>query len=157
VLLQLNAPLFRLTSLGVPAGWLRPSPPAEVQQLGPEAVARYQERADEEFEKRNGISLRDLILIAGGLFLVAKSTYEIHDKLEGGEHAAKPRPAGQFAWVIVQVAVIDIVFSLDSVITAIGMARDLWVMVVAMILAVGVMLVASGYISRLVERHPTLK
>jgi predicted tellurium resistance membrane protein TerC len=102
------------------------------------------------------VSGRDLILIGGGLFLLAKATYEIHDKLEGGEHGAT-RPAASFASVIFQVMILDIVFSLDSVITAIGMADDLRVMVGAVVLAVLVMLVAAEPISAFVEDHPTIK
>jgi predicted tellurium resistance membrane protein TerC len=102
------------------------------------------------------VSGRDLILIGGGLFLLAKATYEIHDKLEGAEHEAG-RAAASFMSVIVQVMVLDIVFSLDSVITAVGMANDLRVMVAAVVLAVVVMLAAAEPISAVVERHPTIK
>ena len=106
-----------------------------------------------EFE----ISGRDLILIVGGLFLIAKATYELHDKLEGEEGHASAHVPPSFAGVLVQILLLDIVFSLDSVITAIGMAEDLAVMVLAVVIAVGVMLVFSGKISEFVERHPTLK
>jgi predicted tellurium resistance membrane protein TerC len=102
------------------------------------------------------VSGRDLILIGGGLFLLAKATWEIHDKLEGGEHGTARR-AASFASVIFQVMVLDIVFSLDSVITAIGMADDLRVMVAAVVLAVLVMLIAAEPISAVVETHPTIK
>jgi predicted tellurium resistance membrane protein TerC len=102
------------------------------------------------------ISGRDLILIGGGLFLLAKATYEIHDKREGAERPSG-RAAASFSSVIAQVMVLDIVFSLDSVITAIGMADDLRVMVAAVVLAVLVMLVAAEPISAVVERHPTIK
>ncbi|MBX7120536.1 MAG: TerC family protein [Opitutaceae bacterium] len=103
------------------------------------------------------ISGRDLILLGGGLFLIAKSTYEIHEKLEGaGGHAVTTR-AVSFAKVIVQIILLDIVFSLDSVITAIGMANQLWIMVTAVIIALGIMLAFAGVISDFVERHPTLK
>ena len=102
------------------------------------------------------ISGRDLILLLGGLFLLAKATYEIHDKLEGVSHETG-RAAASFASVIGQVMLLDIVFSLDSVITAIGMADQLWVMVTAVVLAVLVMLVAAEPISAVVEDHPTLK
>ena len=103
------------------------------------------------------ISGRDMILMVGGLFLIAKATHEIHDKLETDEgHASRKVPAG-FRAVIVQIMLLDIVFSLDSVITAIGMARQLWVMVTAVVLAVVVMLVAAGSISAFVNRHPTVK
>ena len=103
-----------------------------------------------------GVSGRDLILIGGGLFLLAKATYEIHDKLEGGA-SHTTRTAASFASVIGQVMLLDLVFSLDSVITAVGMANDLWVMMTAVVLAVLVMLVAAEPISRVVEDHPTLK
>jgi predicted tellurium resistance membrane protein TerC len=100
---------------------------------------------------------RDLILIGGGLFLLAKSTHEIHDKLEGEEGSRDAIAAPSFAGVIIQIALLDIVFSLDSVITAVGMARDLWVMVTAIVVAVGIMMLSSGPISRFVEEHPTIK
>jgi predicted tellurium resistance membrane protein TerC len=103
------------------------------------------------------ISGRDLILLIGGLFLIFKSTHEIHDKLEGDEGESSTRVAASFAGVIVQILLLDIIFSLDSVITAVGMAEDLSVMVLAVVLAVGVMLVSAGTISDFVERHPTVK
>jgi predicted tellurium resistance membrane protein TerC len=103
------------------------------------------------------ISGRDLILLIGGLFLIAKSTHEIHEKLEGDEGESSTRVAASFAGVIVQILLLDIIFSLDSVITAVGMAEDLAVMVLAVILAVGVMLVSAGAISDFVDRHPTVK
>jgi predicted tellurium resistance membrane protein TerC len=103
------------------------------------------------------ISGRDLILIFGGLFLIAKSTHEIHDKLEGQEGHASATVIASFAGVIVQILLLDIVFSLDSVITAVGMAEDVVVMVLAVVIAVGVMLLSSGMISHFVERHPTVR
>jgi len=103
------------------------------------------------------ISGRDLILIGGGLFLLAKATWEIHDKLEGPGTERAARAAVSFVSVILQVMVLDIVFSLDSVITAIGMANDLRVMVTAVVLAVGVMLLAAEPINGFVEAHPTIK
>jgi predicted tellurium resistance membrane protein TerC len=103
------------------------------------------------------ISGRDLILIGGGLFLLFKATTEIHEKLEGEEGHVTARIAPSFAAVVGQIMVLDIVFSLDSVITAVGMADDLIVMVLAVILAVGIMLVSSGSISRFVNQHPTVK
>ena len=104
-----------------------------------------------------GISGRDLILIIGGLFLVAKATHEIHDKLEGEEGRASARVAASLGAVIVQIMLLDIVFSLDSVITAVGMARDIGVMITAVVISVGVMMVAAGPISNFVQRHPTVK
>jgi predicted tellurium resistance membrane protein TerC len=103
------------------------------------------------------ISGRDLILIVGGLFLLAKSTHEIHDKLEGEEGHSSAKVVSSFNTVIVQILLLDIVFSLDSVITAVGMAEDVVVMILAVIIAVGVMLVSAGTISDFVERHPTVK
>jgi predicted tellurium resistance membrane protein TerC len=101
---------------------------------------------------------RDLILLGGGLFLIAKATLEIHHKLEGGGEAENAAKKGRgAALVILQIMIIDLVFSLDSVITAVGMASQLWVMVTAMIIAVGVMLVFAGAIADFVERHPSIK
>ena len=104
-----------------------------------------------------GISGRDLILLGGGLFLLAKATIEIHDKLEGveGERSAKVAPS--FGAVIVQIMLLDIVFSLDSVITAVGMADSIAVMVVAVIIAVGIMMLSATSVSEFVQRHPTVK
>jgi len=105
-----------------------------------------------------GVSGRDLILILGGLFLVAKSTHEIHDKLEGEDGGANPtKAASKFGAVLVQIMLLDVVFSLDSVITAVGMAQQLGVMIAAVVLAMGVMLLAASSISNFVNRHPTLK
>ncbi|HET7219308.1 MAG TPA: TerC family protein [Vicinamibacterales bacterium] len=103
------------------------------------------------------ISGRDLILIVGGLFLLAKSTHEIHEKLEGEEGHASSRVAASFASVVVQIMLLDIVFSLDSVITAVGMVDELWVMVSAVIIAVAIMMLSAETISAFVHRHPTVK
>ena len=103
------------------------------------------------------ISGRDLILILGGLFLIAKATYEIHDKLEGDEGHASRRVPASFASVIIQIMLLDIVFSLDSVIPAVGMVDEVWVMVTAVIIAVGIMMVSAEPISAFVHRHPTVK
>jgi predicted tellurium resistance membrane protein TerC len=103
------------------------------------------------------ISGRDLILIVGGLFLIAKSTHEIHEKLEGAEGAGSTKVVASFTGVIIQILLLDIVFSLDSVITAVGMADHVSIMIVAVVLAVGVMFVSAGPISDFVERHPTVK
>jgi predicted tellurium resistance membrane protein TerC len=103
------------------------------------------------------ISGRDLILIVGGLFLVAKSTQEIHDKLEGAEEGAMRKAAASFGGVLIQIMLLDIVFSLDSVITAVGMARDLGIMISAVVLAVVFMMFSAGMVSDFVHRHPTVK
>jgi predicted tellurium resistance membrane protein TerC len=134
VLLGLTAPLFTLPSLGI-----------------------FQDTEARE------VSLRDLILLIGGLFLIGKSTFEIHEKLEharaerSGEPSSTPTRPASFGWTILTIAVIDIVFSLDSVITAIGMVEQIWVMVVAMVIAMLVMLAFAGPIANFVDRHPTVK
>ena len=104
-----------------------------------------------------GFSGRDLILIAGGLFLLGKSTVEIHEKLEGEEGRSSARLRASLAGVVVQIILLDIVFSFDSVLTALGMANQLGVMITAIVIAVLIMLVASGPISRYVSDRPTLK
>ncbi len=103
------------------------------------------------------ISGRDLILIGGGLFLLAKATLEIHERLEGEEGHSSARVAPTFAAVIAQIMALDIVFSLDSVITAVGMADDIAIMVTAVVLSVGVMMFSAASISGFVNRHPTVK
>jgi predicted tellurium resistance membrane protein TerC len=104
------------------------------------------------------ISGRDLILVTGGLFLLAKSTHEIHNRLEGPEQGHKTgAAAATLSGVIIQIGILDIIFSLDSVITAVGMAREVWVMVTAVVVAIGVMMLAAGSISAFVDSHPTVK
>ena len=103
------------------------------------------------------ISGKDLILGIGGLFLIAKATHEIHEKLEGEEGHASRKVAPRFASVIIQILLLDVVFSLDSVITAVGMVNKIPVMIAAVIIAVGFMLLFSGAISSFINRHPTLK
>ena len=105
----------------------------------------------------HGVSGRDLILILGGLFLLWKSTHEIHDKLEGEDGEITSRVAPRFAAVIVQILLLDIVFSLDSVITAVGMAKHLGVMIAAVIIALVFMLFFAGRISEFIHKHPSLK
>jgi predicted tellurium resistance membrane protein TerC len=100
---------------------------------------------------------RDLILLSGGLFLLAKATLEIHERLEGDEGRGSARIFPSFAAVIIQIMVLDVVFSLDSVITAVGMADDIAIMVAAVVVAVAIMMASSGGISEFVNRHPTVK
>ena len=104
------------------------------------------------------LSWRDIILIGGGLFLIAKATHEIHNEVEASEaeEEAKPKP-GAFFWVIVQIVIVDLVFSLDSIITAIGMADDIEIMIAAVVIAIGVMYVSSGPVAAFVKEHPTTK
>jgi predicted tellurium resistance membrane protein TerC len=104
------------------------------------------------------LSWRDIILIGGGLFLIGKATHEIHTEVESREDEGETAPrAGAFFWVIMQIIVVDIVFSLDSIITAIGMAQDLVIMVAAVVIACFIMYVSSGPVSRFVAHHPTTK
>jgi predicted tellurium resistance membrane protein TerC len=103
------------------------------------------------------VSGRDLILLAGGLFLLTKSTREIHHKLEGGEEGRRASRSASFLSVIVQIGLLDIVFSLDSVITAVGLASHLSVMITAVVIAVGFMMLSAGAVSHFVNDHPTVK
>ena len=103
------------------------------------------------------ISGRDIILIVGGLFLIAKSTHEIHQRLEGEEKHASAAATATFSSVIIQILLLDIVFSLDSVITAVGMVNDISIMISAVVIAVLFMMAFAGSIGRFVERHPTVK
>jgi predicted tellurium resistance membrane protein TerC len=105
----------------------------------------------------HGLSGRDLILLLGGLFLIGKSVMEVHEKMEGDAHASVGKVAVSFTATIVQILLLDIVFSLDSVITAVGMAQHVGVMIAAVIIALGVMLFFAKAISDFVNRHPTLK
>lgn len=145
-LLGLTEPLFHLTDLGIPEAWVTDDT----------ASAAHGGDADERHDV-NGISWRDLILLTGGMFLIGKSVTEIHARVEGLDHHGKEPETVSFAGVMIQIAILDIVFSLDSVITALGMAEQLWVMVTAVVIAMLVMLAAAGSISGFVQKHPTLK
>ena len=106
----------------------------------------------------NGVSWRDVILFVGGLFLVVKATHEMHLEMEGGEHLSESGgKAATFGGAMIQIAIIDLVFSIDSMVTAIGMARDVSIMVIAVILSMIVMYIAAGPVSGFVHRHPTAK
>jgi predicted tellurium resistance membrane protein TerC len=110
-----------------------------------------------EWVEKLAISGRDIILIIGGLFLIYKSTHEIHEKLEGEEEHTKDAKVHTFAGVITQILILDIIFSLDSVITAVGMADHIEIMIAAVVIAVGVMMLSAGAISNFVNKHPTVK
>jgi predicted tellurium resistance membrane protein TerC len=104
-----------------------------------------------------GISGHNLILIVGGLFLLGKSTFEIHEKLEGQEGQSSAKVAANFVSVVIQIMLLDIVFSLDSVITAVGMSNEIIIMIIAVVVAAGIMIFTSGPIGDFVEKHPTVK
>ena len=137
-ILKLDTPFFRWSDLGWVSHLLDAS--------GIELQAQV-----------NGVSVKDLILLGGGLFLLAKAVHEIHTKVEGVSSDPALQEKASFGGVLVQIALIDVIFSLDSVITAVGMADQIWVMVTAVILAVLVMMIFAGPISQFVERHPTIK
>lgn len=103
------------------------------------------------------VSIRDLILIAGGVFLLYKGTHEIHGTVEGYEDTSHPTARTTFSAVILQIIIFDIVFSLDSVITAIGMAQEVWVMIAAIVIAMAIMLFSAATVSRFIHKHPSLK
>ncbi len=153
-----KVPVFELTSdLGVPQSLVERMSETKTsvnEHITKEVIADLNK---EHFNEVNGVSWKDIILFLGGLFLVGKSVYEIHDEFgHGEEHTAEPTGKA-FAGVLIQIALLDVVFSLDSVITAVGMVDDIWVMVAAIIIAVVVMLIFAEPISRFVESHPTLK
>ena len=136
-IMGLTEPLFKLTSLGIPATLL------------PEA----------RFDVVNEVSWRDLILLGGGLFLIGKSVDEIHDRFEGDQDDEDIKAPKSFKSVLIQIAVLDIIFSLDSVITAVGMVEpsQLWVMITAVCVAVAVMMIFAESVSRFVKNHPSVK
>lgn len=152
-ILGLTEPIFYLSEI-VPDGWF----PADALPEAGAATADAEREHHDTGYAINAVSWRDIILLVGGLFLIGKSVVEIHHKIEGHADERQAQAAGM-AGVIAQIAVLDIVFSLDSVITAVGMvdADKLWVMIVAIVIAMGVMLVFAGTVSRFIEKHPTLK
>ena len=136
-ILGFTEPLFELTQLGIPESFVH-----DEHWLNAEV---------------NAVSLRDLILFGGGLFLIKSSIREIHHKLNKESEADSESKAASFRGVLIQIAVMDIIFSLDSVITAVGMVDDLTVMIISVIIAVGVMLIFSDRISEFIRRQPTIK
>lgn len=139
IIIKLKAPWFTLTGLGIPESLLTGL-------------------AGDNFEAVNAVSGRDLILLFGGLFLIRHSVKEIHEQFEGQlEDNSQLATARTFSAIMVNIMIMDLVFSLDSVITAVGMTETLWVMIVAVMLSVGVMMIFAGRISRFVKQHPTVK
>jgi len=148
--LSLDQPIFHLTDLGISLSWIESILPHGRSQPSAEMIQH-------QVEEINGISVRDLILLLGVLFLVGNSVVEIHHKLEGGEHQHKEVKQASFTSILIQIALLDIIFSLDSVITAVGMAEQIWVMCAAVVVAIGVMMAFAGTVERFVAEHPTVK
>ncbi|MCB9954103.1 MAG: TerC family protein [Planctomycetaceae bacterium] len=164
LVMSLTNPVFNLSDIGVPQAAIEalvPGPPGaghgahgtdegdapEPVKPSPEAVAEV-----------NGVSVKDLILLVGGLFLIFHSIMEIHHKLEGEEDDEEGTSKAANYWgIITQIALLDLIFSLDSVITAVGMANQIWVMVLAVIISIGIMMAFAGHISDFVDRNPTIK
>jgi len=172
--LRMDKPFFYLTDLGVPA-WalgvdadnpkgLAPEKPSSEANTSKDAAqdettkAKHSASETHQAVGINGISVKDLILLVGGLFLIWKSVHEVHNKIEGHEDSTQAK-AASFWGVVAAIGGMDIIFSLDSVITAVGMVeRDkVWVMILSIILAIGVMLKYAGAVSRFIDLHPTLK
>lgn len=157
--MKLDQPVFHVSSVletvGLPSEWIKdddaPPPVVETHADGEEKPTAHVHKNDPD-----GISIKDMILIGGGLFLLCKSVWEIHHKVEGHGDKHGEIKAVSFSGVLIQIAMLDIIFSLDSVITAVGMARDIWVMIAAVCIAIGVMLIFANPISKFVERHPTI-
>lgn len=154
---QFQRSMFELTDLGVPQSLIERMSVTDSSTSLHISDEVLRDLNQEHFNESNGVSLKDLILFLGGLFLVGKSVYEIHDEFGHSEGFEAKPGTKMFAGVLLQIALLDIVFSLDSVITAVGMVKEIWVMVVAIILAVAVMLIFAEPVSRFVERHPTVK
>ncbi len=159
--------LFELSSVGIDANWFAREVPHELDdmpdEVKKEVVRHFEQDAQKHIDEINQFSLRDLVLLLGGLFLIGKSVVEIHEQTEGG-HEKETKRAASFASALVQIALLDMVFSLDSVITAIGMVNtedNYWggigIMVTAIVIAVGVMLAFANPVSDFVWRNPTVK
>lgn len=158
--MQLTTPVFAWTDLGAPEAWFESAPAAE--PVDDDALKLVPEHVDSEAElhARKHVDGRDLILLIGGLFLIVKTVKEIHHQFDGSdehEQASNGKKVVTFGSVIAQIAVMDLIFSLDSVITAIGMVDDVSVMITAVVISVGVMIIFADRVSNFVSAHPTLK
>jgi predicted tellurium resistance membrane protein TerC len=157
--MKLDQPVFHISSVldsvGLPSDWIKADgPPPVVAEAHADAAGHSGAKVHRN--DPDGISIKDMILIGGGLFLLCKSVWEIHHKVEGHTDKHGKVEAVSFGGVLFQIAMLDIIFSLDSVITAVGMAREIWVMIAAVIIAIGVMMLFANPISKFVERHPTI-
>ncbi|MEM8677972.1 MAG: TerC family protein [Planctomycetota bacterium] len=160
-LMRANQPVFYLTDIGFPSDWFAAKGEVIHPESADEHFARLQNPDGEARGARysyevNAISVRDLIMILGGLFLIRSSVKEIHHKIEHRSKQQNVTSVSSFRGAIMQIAAFDMLFSFDSVITAVGMAEDVWVMVVAVVLAIAVMMMFADSISDFVNRNPTL-
>ena len=149
-----DKPIFELESIGINATKIAAFTTSGSTH-GSENTAKAPDQ--ETIDAINQFTIRDLILFAGGIFLICKSIHEIHEQFDDHNSKHKSPEVAKFSSVLIQIGILDLVFSLDSVITAVGMVDELWIMVTAMIIAVVVMLVFSKSISEFIEKHPTLK
>jgi predicted tellurium resistance membrane protein TerC len=150
VVRNLTQPLFDLTSLGVPREL--------IARFGvPEVKGVHGPHVEEFFKAANGVSWKDIILFVGGGFLIAKSVFEIHEQMNEQVDVDEHPASGRFWGAIIQIGILDIIFSLDSVITAVGMVKRIWVMMTAVIISMLVMLIFAEPISRFIGKNPTLK
>lgn len=166
-IIGLKAPLFSWESLGIPVSQIAEmwesmdtpalEPHAEEQPSAKEATDNEEKAHTDAVEEINHVSARDLILLLGGLYLIWSSVWEIHHKVTGLQEGTHEATGASFRSIVTQIVMLDVVFSLDSVLTAIGMARDIWVMVAAVVIAVGAMLIFSGRVADFVEKNPTVK
>ena len=155
--MSMTQPLFHvspmLDAVGIPSGWIKDDGHATDDHA---ERAEHDEGAKVSHESADAISVKDIILIAGGLFLLGKSVLEIHHKVDGPAEHHTAKPVASFTAVLIQVTLFDILFSLDSVITAVGMAKEIWIMITAVIIAIGVMIVFANPVGHFVEKHPTI-
>ena len=154
---QFQKSVFQLTDIGVPQQLIERMTTREKHAGSHLDAAVIEQISAEHFQESNDVSWKDIILFLGGLFLVGKSVYEIHDEFGAGGEITVGPGRKMFVSALIQIALLDVVFSLDSVITAVGMVDNVWVMVALIVLAVVVMLIFAEPVSRFVEDHPTLK
>jgi predicted tellurium resistance membrane protein TerC len=152
----LTTPMFEWTDIGAPESWFT----VEDHATGPDGETLTEVEIaikSKHLEDVRGVSGRDLILLLGGLFLIVKTVKEVHEETAGEEHHAETAKVVTFQGALIQIALLDLVFSLDSVITAVGMVDEVWVMIVAVIISVGVMVLFADKVSNFVSTNPSLK
>lgn len=162
-IVQLVAPVFTLSDWIPAVEYLKSYFTESAEHVGHMAAASDAASAPEfdreAWEEFNSVSWRDLILLSGGLFLIFNSVREIHHEVEGGGHGltTELKPKTSLSGIVIKIGIMDIIFSLDSVITAVGMANQLWIMVTAVIIAIGVMILFANQVGRFVDQNPTVK